>query len=88
MRDHLILLPGWGLGSMPLEVLAEALRGLAPTLKVEIEPLPELTRGEPRDWLLELDERLPPHTCWAAGPSAACLPASWLPCAASVVAAC
>ncbi|MBD9426466.1 alpha/beta fold hydrolase [Pseudomonas sp. PDM15] len=66
MRNHLILLPGWGLGSLPLEVLAEALRGLAPTLKVEIEPLPELTRGEPRDWLLELDERLPPHT-WLGG---------------------
>lgn len=66
MRDHLILLPGWGLGSLPLEVLAEALRGLDPALKVEIEPLPELTSGEPRDWLLELDERLPPHT-WLGG---------------------
>uniref|UniRef100_UPI00083B9EBF transporter n=1 Tax=Pseudomonas sp. BMS12 TaxID=1796033 RepID=UPI00083B9EBF len=66
MRDHLILLPGWGLGSLPLEVLAEALRGLDPALKVEIEPLPELTRGEPRDWLLELDERLPADT-WLGG---------------------
>lgn len=66
MRDHLILLPGWGLGSLPLEVLAEALRGLDPALRVEIEPLPELASGEPRDWLLELDERLPPHT-WLGG---------------------
>lgn len=66
MRDHLILLPGWGLGSLPLEVLAEALRGLDPALRVDIEPLPELSRGEPRDWLLELDERLPPHT-WLGG---------------------
>ena len=66
MRDQLILLPGWGLGSLPLEVLAEALRGLDPALRVDIEPLPELSRGEPRDWLLELDERLPPHT-WLGG---------------------
>ena len=28
MRNKLILLPGWGLGSLPLEVLAEALRRL------------------------------------------------------------
>ena len=66
MRDQLILLPGWGLGSLPLEVLAEALRGLDPALRVDIEPLPELASGEPRDWLLELDERLPPHT-WLGG---------------------
>ncbi|MDG1579822.1 alpha/beta fold hydrolase [Pseudomonas sp. GOM6] len=66
MRDRLILLPGWGLGSLPLEVLAEALRGLDPALKVEIEPLPELLSGEPRDWLLELDERLPADT-WLGG---------------------
>ena len=66
MRDQLILLPGWGLGSLPLEVLAEALRGLDPALRVDIEPLPELSSGEPRDWLLELDERLPPHT-WLGG---------------------
>ena len=54
MTERLILLPGWGLGSLPLEVLAEALRGLDPALRVEIEPLPELHRGEPRDWLPEL----------------------------------
>ena len=66
MTERLILLPGWGLGSLPLDVLAEALRGLDPALRVEIEPLPELRRGEPRDWLLELDERLPPHT-WLGG---------------------
>ena len=66
MREQLILLPGWGLGSLPLEVLVEALRGLAPQLQVTIEALPELESGEPRDWLLELDERLPPHT-WLGG---------------------
>ena len=66
MRERLILLPGWGLGSLPLEVLAQALRGLAPGLAVDIEPLPEGLGGEPRDWLLELDERLPAD-CWLGG---------------------
>jgi pimeloyl-[acyl-carrier protein] methyl ester esterase len=66
MREHLILLPGWGLGSLPLEGLAEALRGLDPMLRVDIEPLPELASGEARGWLLALDERLPPHA-WLGG---------------------
>ena len=43
MTERLILLPGWGLGSLPLDVLAEALRGLDPALRVEIEPLPAPT---------------------------------------------
>ncbi len=42
MRDRLILLPGWGLGTAPLQPLAEALRGLDPRLHVDIEPLPTL----------------------------------------------
>ena len=66
MRNKLILLPGWGLGSLPLEVLAEALRRLDEHLLVEIEPLPELDSGDCREWLLELDERLPPYT-WLGG---------------------
>jgi len=66
MRNKLILLPGWGLGSLPLEVLAEALRRLDEHLQVEIEPLPELDSGDSREWLLELDERLPPYT-WLGG---------------------
>jgi pimeloyl-[acyl-carrier protein] methyl ester esterase len=66
MRNQLILLPGWGLGSLPLEVLAEALRRLDEQLQVVIEPLPGLASCEPRDWLLELDERLPAHT-WLGG---------------------
>ena len=48
MTERLILLPGWGLGSLPLDVLAEALRGLDPALRVEIEPLPE---GFPGFWV-------------------------------------
>ncbi|ENO88924.1 alpha/beta fold hydrolase [Thauera linaloolentis] len=66
MREHLILLPGWGLGSLPLEGLAEALRGLDPMLRVDIAPLPELASGDVRGWLLELDARLPPQA-WLGG---------------------
>lgn len=66
MRDRLILLPGWGLGSAPLEPLAAALRGLDPRLKVQIEPLPQLTSSDLADWLDELDANLP-QDCWLGG---------------------
>jgi pimeloyl-[acyl-carrier protein] methyl ester esterase len=66
MRDRLILLPGWGLGSAPLQPLAEALRGLDPRLHVEIEPLPLLDSSDPADWLDELDANLAPDT-WLGG---------------------
>ena len=66
MRDRLILLPGWGLGSAPLEPLAEALRGLDPRLRVEIEPLPLLDSSDPADWLDELDANLAPDA-WLGG---------------------
>lgn len=66
MRDRLILLPGWGLGSAPLEPLADALRGLDAHLRVEIEPLPLLDSSDPADWLDELDANLPRDT-WLGG---------------------
>ncbi|MGC5699623.1 alpha/beta fold hydrolase [Pseudomonas sp. NFXW11] len=66
MRDRLILLPGWGLGVSPLEPLAAALHGLDEHLRVEIEPLPELTSSDPRDWLDELDDTLAQDT-WLGG---------------------
>ncbi|MDP3815497.1 alpha/beta fold hydrolase [Pseudomonas sp.] len=66
MRDRLILLPGWGLGSAPLEPLAEALRGLDPRLQVEIEPLPLLDSSDPADWLDELDANLA-QDAWLGG---------------------
>ncbi|HEX5841881.1 MAG TPA: alpha/beta fold hydrolase [Pseudomonas sp.] len=66
MRDRLILLPGWGLGSAPLEPLAEALRGLDPRLHVEIEPLPPLDSCDPADWLDELDANLA-QDAWLGG---------------------
>ncbi len=66
MRDRLILLPGWGLGTAPLQPLAEALRGLDPRLHVDIEPLPTLDSSDPVDWLDELDATLP-QDAWLGG---------------------
>lgn len=66
MRDRLILLPGWGLGTAPLEPLAAALRGLDPRLHVEIEPLPLLDSSDPADWLDELDANLAQDS-WLGG---------------------
>jgi len=66
MRDRLILLPGWGLGTAPLQPLAEALRGLDPRLHIDIEPLPMLESSDPADWLDELDATLP-QDAWLGG---------------------
>jgi len=66
MRDRLILLPGWGLGTAPLQPLAEALRGLDPRLQVQVEPLPLLISNDPVDWLDELDANLP-QDAWLGG---------------------
>ncbi|MGE6794149.1 alpha/beta fold hydrolase [Pseudomonas guineae] len=66
MRDKLILLPGWGLGSAPLQPLADALRGLDPRLHVQIEPLPLLDSSDPADWLDELDANLA-QDAWLGG---------------------
>lgn len=66
MRNRLILLPGWGLGSAPLEPLAAALQGLDERLRVEIEPLPAPGSADPEDWLDELDSNLP-ENCWLGG---------------------
>ena len=66
MRNHLILLPGWGLGISPLEPLAAALQGLDEHLRVEIEPLPELESSDLEEWLDELDSTVP-QDAWLGG---------------------
>jgi len=66
MRDRLILLPGWGLGTAPLEPLAAALQGLDERLRVQIEPLPALDSADPADWLDELDANLA-EDVWLGG---------------------
>lgn len=66
MRNRIVLLPGWGLGSAPLEPLAAALHGLDERLRVHIEPLPDLTCDDPQEWLDELDANVAPDT-WLGG---------------------
>jgi pimeloyl-[acyl-carrier protein] methyl ester esterase len=66
MRNRLILLPGWGLGSAPLEPLAAALQGLQANLRVQIEPLPLLESADINEWLDELDANLP-EDVWLGG---------------------
>ena len=66
MRDRLILLPGWGLGTAPLAPLAAALHGLDERLHVQLEPLPELDSNDPAEWLAELDASLPQDS-WLGG---------------------
>lgn len=66
MRNRLILLPGWGLGTAALEPLAASLRALDTSLQVELAPLPALAEGELPHWLDDLDRRLPNDT-WLGG---------------------
>ncbi|MBB2493843.1 alpha/beta fold hydrolase [Aquipseudomonas ullengensis] len=66
MRERLILLAGWGLGTAPLQPLVAALQGLDPHLQIQLELLPELASSAPADWLDELDARLP-QDCWLGG---------------------
>ncbi|TWI56751.1 pimeloyl-[acyl-carrier protein] methyl ester esterase [Pseudomonas duriflava] len=64
MRDTLVLLPGWGLGTAPLEPLRDELLEIAPYLDVHIEPLPEL--ADVSAWFDDLDARLPDKV-WLGG---------------------
>jgi pimeloyl-[acyl-carrier protein] methyl ester esterase len=66
MAEQLFLLPGWGLGCAPLEPLHAALREEMPDIPVTIAPLPSLASAEPRDWLDELDTKLP-QDVWLGG---------------------
>jgi pimeloyl-[acyl-carrier protein] methyl ester esterase len=66
MAEQLFLLPGWGLGCAPLEPLHAALREEMPDIPVTIAPLPSLASADPRDWLDELDAKLP-QDVWLGG---------------------
>jgi pimeloyl-[acyl-carrier protein] methyl ester esterase len=66
MRNRLILLPGWGLGTAALEPLAASLRAQDSRLQVELMPLPELLEGDVQAWIDYLDRKLPTDT-WLGG---------------------
>ena len=51
MRNRLILLPGWGLGTAALEPLAASLRAQDSRLQVELMPLPELADADVQAWI-------------------------------------
>lgn len=66
MRDRLILLPGWGLGTAALDPLAASLRAMDATLHVELVTLPALENSDVHVWLDHLDRTLPTDT-WLGG---------------------
>jgi len=66
MRNRLILLPGWGLGTAALEPLAASLRAQDARLQVELMPLPELADADVQAWVDHLDRKLPRDT-WLGG---------------------
>ncbi|MDD0973370.1 alpha/beta fold hydrolase [Pseudomonas fontis] len=66
MRNRLIVLPGWGLGTAALEPLAASLRAQDSTLHVELMALPNLAEGDAEAWLDYLDRRVPTD-CWLGG---------------------
>ncbi|QKL00218.1 alpha/beta fold hydrolase [Pseudomonas sp. NY5710] len=66
MRNRLVLLPGWGLGTAALEPLAASLRAQDSRLQVELMPLPELPHSDVEAWLEHLDRNLPSDV-WLGG---------------------
>ncbi|WP_296234706.1 alpha/beta fold hydrolase [Pseudomonas sp. UBA4617] len=66
MRNRLVLLPGWGLGTASLEPLAASLRLQDTRLQVELMPLPELPHSDVQAWIEHLDRKLPSDV-WLGG---------------------
>lgn len=66
MRNRVILLPGWGLGTASLEPLAASLRAQDARLRVDLVALPELAEADVQAWVDHLDRRLPTDA-WLGG---------------------
>ena len=66
MSKHLVLLPGWGLGVRPLQILAQQLDAALPPLTVQIQPLPDV-RGKSAEALIALLDQQLPKDCWLMG---------------------
>ena len=66
MSKHLVLLPGWGLGVRPLQILAQQLDAALPPLTVQVQPLPDM-RGKSAEALITLLDQQLPKDCWLMG---------------------
>lgn len=66
MSKHLVLLPGWGLGVAPLQILAEQLEAALPQMTVQIQPLPDV-RGKNAEAVIALLDQQLPSDCWLMG---------------------
>lgn len=66
MHKHIVLLPGWGLGVMPLHRLAETLDALLPDYTVQVQPLPNMVEQTAAAVMQKLDQQLP-KDCWLVG---------------------
>lgn len=66
MSKHIVLLPGWGLGVVPLQILAEQLDAALPHLTVQVQPLPDMTGKNAQAVIQLLDQQLP-SDCWLMG---------------------
>ncbi|MDY0248627.1 MAG: alpha/beta fold hydrolase [Pseudomonas sp.] len=66
MNKRIIILPGWGLGVLPLQLLAEELDASLPDFTVQIQPLPDMTGQTAAAVIKQLDQQLP-NDCWLLG---------------------
>lgn len=66
MSKRIVILPGWGLGVVPLQLLAEELDVALPDFTVQIQPLPDMTGQSAAAVIQQLDQQLP-RDCWLLG---------------------
>lgn len=66
MSKHIVVLPGWGLGVVPLQYLAEELQAALPGFTVQIEPLLDMTGKNAAQVIQQLDQQLA-NDCWLIG---------------------
>ena len=66
MSKSIVLLPGWGLGVEPLQLLAQELSTALPDFNVQIQPLPN-TQGQDAAQVIQQLEQQLPQDCWLVG---------------------
>ncbi|MDY0206605.1 MAG: transporter [Pseudomonas sp.] len=66
MSKQIVLLPGWGLGVVPMQALAAELNVALPSFTVQIQALPDMTGKDAMTVIQQLDQQLP-NDCWLLG---------------------